>query len=296
MKPAPFRYHRPTDLEQTLDLLAELGPDAKILAGGQSLVPVLNMRLATPAHLIDINHLPDLDHVRVTEDAVVVGALVRHTQLLQDEAAASAQPLIGQALAHVAHPVIRNRGTTVGSLAHADPSGEMPAILALTGGSVLLRSASGERTLGAEEFFVGPMESAIAAEEIALEARFGLAAPGTRTAYTATTRRHGDYALAGVGLVVRLEQDRVQEARASFVSLTEVPDVLDLTPALDGATAADLPDRLAAVTEAVGAHVDPVDDIHASADYRRHLGVIQTHRLLTELLGATTQEPEEASA
>lgn len=296
MKPAPFTYHAPADLGQTLALLAELGPDAKVLAGGQSLVPVLNMRLAGPAHLVDINKVAGLDGVVTEPDAVRVGALVRHAHLLSHSAARTAQPLLRQALRYVAHPVIRNRGTTVGSLVHADPSGEMPAVLALTDGSVLLRSASGQREVPAAEFFVGPMESAIADDELAVEAVFGRFPAGTRTGFTETARRHGDYALAGVALAVHVEDGpdgpTVGQARASFVSVTDVPDVLDLTPVLGGAraAAADIAELSDAVAEAVSAHVDPVQDIHATADYRRHLTVVQTQRLLSTLVGAPVEE------
>lgn len=294
MKPAPFTYHAPEDLDQTLALLAELGPDAKILAGGQSLVPVLNMRLAGPAHLIDINKVPGLDEVVTEDDAVRVGALVRHAHLLSHSAARTAQPLLRQALQYVAHPVIRNRGTTLGSIVHADPAGEMPAVLALTGGRVRLRSASGERELGAEEFFVGPMESAIEADELAVEAVFGRFPAGTRTGFTETARRHGDYALSGVALAVQVEDGpdggTLGRTRASFVSVTDVPDVLDLTPVVGGASVADLAGLTDAVAEAVSAHVDPVQDIHATADYRRHLTVVQTQRLLSTLVGAAEEE------
>ncbi|OLT21842.1 molybdopterin dehydrogenase [Ornithinimicrobium sp. CNJ-824] len=306
MKPAPFGYHAPADLDEALALLAELGPDAKVLAGGQSLVPVLNMRLANPAHLVDLNRVPGLDHVTVEDDAVVVGALVRHAALLSHSAARTAQPLLRQALRWVAHPAIRNRGTTVGSIVHADPSGEMPAILAVTDGSVRLRSARGERVVPASEFFVGPMESCVADDEIAVEARFGRFPTGTRTGFTEIARRHGDYALAGVALAVQVEEagdagssdatggGRIRSARAGYVSVSEVPGVLDLTPVLGGASLDDVRDqRLAdAVAEAVAAHVDPVDDIHASADYRRHLAVVQTQRLLSSLTGAAAPDQE----
>jgi aerobic carbon-monoxide dehydrogenase medium subunit len=287
MKPAPFVYHAPADLQETLELLAELGPEAKVLAGGQSLVPVLNMRLADPAHLVDINRVPGLEEVTVTGDAVRVGALVRHAHLLSHRDASAAQPLLPQALRWVAHPVIRNRGTTVGSLVHADPAGEMPAVLALTDGHVLLRSVHGDREVPASTFFVGPMECCITADELAVEAVFGRFPPGTRTAFSEVARRHGDYALAGVALAARVGQDgTVSTARASFVSLTEMPDVLDLTPVVGGASAGDLPGLAASVEEAVAGHVDPVEDIHASADYRRHLAVVQTQRLLSALVDA----------
>lgn len=293
MKPAPFTYHAPADLDETLALLAELGPEAKVLAGGQSLVPVLNMRLAGPAHLIDINNVPGLDAVVTEDGAVRVGALVRHAHLLSHSAARTAQPLLRQALQWVAHPAIRNRGTTLGSIVHADPSGEMPAVLALTGGSVRVRSATGQREIPATELFVGPMESSVADDELAVEAVFGRFPAGTRTGFTETARRHGDYALAGVALAVAVEDGpdaTLGPVRASFVSVTEVPDVLDLTPVLGGATAADLGGLTEAVAEAVAAHVDPVDDIHASADYRRHLAVVQTQRLLSTLVGGAAEQ------
>ena len=294
MKPAPFSYHAPADLDEALALLSELGPEAKVLAGGQSLVPVLNMRLASPAHLVDLNRVPGLDHVRVEHDAVVVGALVRHAQLLSHSAARTAQPLLRQALSWVAHPAIRHRGTTVGSIVHADPSGEMPAILAVTDGSVRLRSAGGERVVPAADFFVGPMESCVADDEIAVEVRFGRFPEGTRTGFTEIARRHGDYALAGVALAVRVDAGTVRSARAGYVSVSEVPGVLDLTPVLGGADVQDLRGgRLAdAVAEAVAGHVDPVDDIHASADYRRHLAVVQTQRLLSSLMDPAAPDQE----
>ena len=288
MKPAPFVYHAPLTLEEALDLLAEHGHDAKVLAGGQSLVPVLNMRLAAPAHLVDINRLPDLGQVEVTDELVRAGALVRHADLLADDAAHEAQPLLRQALEHVAHPVIRNRGTVVGSLAHADPSGEMPAVLAITDGAVQLRSRDGGREVPWQEFFVGPMESAVAPEELAVGATFRRFPAGTRTAFTESVRRHGDYAIAGTALAMQVEDGRAAFARASFVSVTEVPAVLDLVPVLAGHDLADgaADDALEVVGAAVADFVDPGDDIHASADYRRHLAVVQTRRLLAELLGA----------
>lgn len=296
MKPAPFDYHAPADLDETLELLAELGPEGKVLAGGQSLVPVLNMRLASPAHLVDINRVPGLDQVSITDDAVRVGALVRHADLLAHPEARTAQPLLHQALRWVAHPVIRHRGTTVGSLVHADPSGEMPAILALTDGHVVLRSTRGEREVGTDEFFVGPMESCVEADELAVEAVFGRFPAGTVTGFTETARRHGDYALAGVALAVRLEDDgTVATARASYVSVTEVPGVVDLSPVLQGAASADLSARSQDLMDAVSAFVDPVDDIHATADYRRHLAAVQTVRLLTQLVNGTGDGAPERS-
>ncbi len=174
MKPSPLRYHRPGSLDEAVALLARLDGEGKVLAGGQSLVPMLSMRLAAPAHLVDINGLPGLDDVVVGAELVVVGALVRHSDLLAHDGVRAAQPLVAQALSHVAHPTIRNRGTTVGSVVHADPSAEMPAVLALLGGALRVASVRGEREVPAAELFVGPLETSLAADEVAVAVR----APG----------------------------------------------------------------------------------------------------------------------
>src|SRR5690606_31303808 len=178
------------------------GTGVKVLAGGQSLIPVLAMRLAEPGHLVDINGVAGLDRIEVTDDGVRIGALVRHAELLAHAEASRVQPLIGQGLENVAHAPSRNRGTTVGSLAHADPSGEMTTVLALTGGSVTAVSVRGEREIPAAEFFVGPLESCLEHDELAVSAFFPAAPAGSGSAFVEMARRHGDYALAGVGAVV----------------------------------------------------------------------------------------------
>lgn len=299
MKPPPFRYHAPSSVDEALTLLGEFSEEAKVLAGGQSLVPVLNMRLAQPAHLVDINAVPGLDRVEVTDDRVRVGALVRHAQLERDERAGAALPLLRQALRWVAHPAIRHRGTTVGSIAHADPSGEMPAVLALTDGVVHIASSRGRRSVAAGEFFVAPMESVLEADELVVGVDFGRFAPGSRAAYTEIARRSGDYALAGVGVAIEVADGVVRRARASFVSVTDTPDVLDLTPALegmeapgrDGATAGPVdPERLETAGGLARDHVRPETDIHAGADYRRHLVEVLTRRVTEAALTDPTQE------
>ena len=293
MKPAPFTYHCPDSLEEAVALLHELGPTAKILAGGQSLVPVLNMRLATPEHLVDLTRLPGLDRIEVTAEDVLVGALVTHRALERDDAAHAAQPLLRHALGNVGHPAIRARGTTVGSLAHADPNGEMPMILALTAGRVRARSVRGERTIPAAELFVGPLETCLAHDEILVEAAFGRLPAGARAGFTEYARRSGDYAMAGVGLVLEFEDEVLTGARAGFVSVTDVPCVLALDDAVAGTPAAEA-DRIAdEVVSRVEAFIDPEGDIHATADYRRHLAGVLTRRLLTEL---TTADRERATA
>jgi carbon-monoxide dehydrogenase medium subunit len=277
MKPPKFTYHAPRSVEEALALLAEHSTDAKVLAGGQSLLPVMAMRLAAPAHLIDINRLDGLASIDVDAAGVTVGALVRHARLEAEEAVRRHVPIVPEALRCVAHPVIRNRGTTVGSLTHADPSAEMPAILALLGGSVVARSAAGERVIDAADFFVGPMESALRYDELAVAARFPAPAGRSGTCFDEITRRHGDYAMCGVGTVVTLDDDdRVQSLWMSFVSIGDVPERLDLSEVVAG-THADEVDP-AVVGERAGELVDPPSDLHASADFRRHLAVTLARR------------------
>ena len=280
MKPSPFTYHRPAALDEALAVLAEVGDDGKVLAGGQSLLPILSMRLAAPGHLVDINRLSELDYLRSAPDGVRVGAVVRHAGLERDARARRAQPLLGRALRHVAHPTIRNRGTAVGSLVHADPSGELTAVLALTGGSVAVASASGRRTVPAGEFFLGPLESAVQPGELAIEAFFPALPPGTGTAFVEVARRHGDYAVCGVAAAVTLDADgEVSAARAAYISMAPVPAVLDL-PQPDGDPGD--PTSWQAAGEHAAGRLDPEADIHASAEYRSQLGRVLTTRALAE--------------
>jgi carbon-monoxide dehydrogenase medium subunit len=270
VKPAAFAYLRPRTLEEALEALAA-NEGAKVLAGGQSLVPLLSMRLAAPGLLVDINALPDLSDVTTTDSGVRVGALARHTAVLADEAAARAQPLLRQALRHVAHATIRNRGTPVGSLVHADAAAELPAVLCLLGGSVEVASVSGRRTVPAAELYLGPLESSLRHDELALAATFPGLGTGQGVAFDEVARRHGDYALCGVAALVEVADGAVSSARAAYLSVADVPTVVDLTPAAGdpdaaGALAAD--------------HLEPASDLHASADYRTHLVRVLTARAL----------------
>jgi carbon-monoxide dehydrogenase medium subunit len=277
MKPPVFEYHRPTSVREALDVLADTGADGKVLAGGQSLVPMLNMRLAAPGHLVDINRLAELAYVRTEPGGVRVGALARHAEVERDAAAYAAVPLLRQALTHVAHPTIRNRGTTVGSIVHADPAGEAPAVLTLLGGEVELASAGGRRTVAAADFFVAPLESAARAGELAVSAYFPRPPARTGTAWREVSRRHGDYALCGVGVLVTLDADgRIAAARAAFVSVGPTPVLLDLADAVAGQPSGAV--DWAAAAALVRAAVEPEEDIHATAAYRRHLAGVLTAR------------------
>ncbi|MEV5407661.1 FAD binding domain-containing protein [Thermopolyspora sp. NPDC052614] len=280
MKPPPFDYHAPRTVGEALEALADAGPDGKVLAGGQSLIPLLNMRLVAPGRLIDINGVDELDTLSVDWKGVRVGALARHAAVERSAAAAEAQPLLRQALRLVAHPVIRNRGTVVGSLVHADPAAELPAVLALLGGTVrLARHGGPDRDVPAAEFFVGPLESALRPGELAVSAFFPALPPGSGTAFCETARRHGDYALAGVAALVTLDDDlRITTAKAACVGVGPVPVVVDVSAecARRPAASADWP----AVARAVRDRVEPEDDIHATAHYRRHLTGVLAERAL----------------
>lgn len=270
MKPAPFTHHAPTSVEQAVGLLHQVGQEGKVLAGGQSLIPAMNMRLAAPTHLVDINRLPEADRIEVTDEWVRIGPLVRHEQLRRSSVAHDALPLLRAALDQVAHPAIRNRGTTVGSVTHADAAGEMPAVLALCRGIVEATGPDGVREIAAGDFFSGPLETTLDHDELVTGLRFARFPAGTRTGFWESARRSGDYALAGVALAVGPDF-----VRASFVSVTEVPDVLDLTAAAGhGADA---------VADAVREHVRPEADLHATADYRRALVTELTLRGLAQL-------------
>jgi len=280
MKPAPFTYHRPAEVDEAVRLLAELhdrDESAKVLAGGQSLVPLLSMRLAAPMHIVD------------------VGALVRHRGLERHEGAHAVLPLLRQALLNVAHPTIRNRGTVVGSLCHADPSAEMPAVLALLGGALTVRSVRGERTVRADELFTGPLETSLADDELALAAHFPTPPPRTGTSVVEVARRHGDYAVCGVVAAVTLDDTGlVTSARATYVSAGDTLAPVDLGQPVVGATPAAADWRAAGELARDGVATE--DDLHASAAYRSQLVAVLTERALREAAGRAGSRPRSGVA
>lgn len=276
MKPAPFAYVRPGTTE---DALAELGRDgAKVLAGGQSLVPVLAMRLGRPSTLVDINAVPDLNEMSRNNGHLRVGATVRQRQVQYDDAAA-AVPLLRLALPWVGHREIRSRGTVCGSIAHADPSAELPAVASCLDATMVVASTSGAREIPAGEFFTGAMSTVILPEELLTEVRFPVAREGEGFGFGEFARRHGDFALAGVAVRVRTTAAG-HNARISCFGISDHPVTRDVSPQLQSAldaTGAD-PDesdlRRALADHADGIADDVVDtggDAHASAAYRRQL-------------------------
>ncbi len=274
MKPAPFAYHAPATVPQAVHVLDDT--KGKVLAGGQSLIPILNMRLAEPEHVVDINRLTELAYIQTDTAGVTVGALARHSDAERDEQAAARLPVLRQALRLVAHPVIRNRGTVVGSLVHADPAAELPAVLALLGGSVTLTSVSGSRTVPAADFFVGPLESATRPGELAVSAHFPIPGGRAATDVAELSRRHGDFALAGVATLVTVNGQA--RARVACFGVGPAPIVVEAT-----GEPGDIADRTA---EVVCDAVRPEADIHATADYRRHLAGVLTARSVRTALGS----------
>lgn len=248
MKPPPFEYHAPATVDEALALLAGL-EDAKVLAGGQSLMPLLNFRLATPAHLVDVNRLPGLDRVYERDGGVAVGALVRQAEAERSPLLASACPLLAAALGHVAHPVIRNRGTVVGSIVHADPAAELPAVLLALGGRLRVRSQRGEREIAAADLFQGVFETAVEPDELAVEAWFPRF--GGPVAIAEESRRHGDFALAGA---VRAGD------RVVLFGVAATPVVVDPADPLRG--------------------LEPSGDLEATPEFRRHLAAEMVARAL----------------
>jgi carbon-monoxide dehydrogenase medium subunit len=295
MKPPPFAYHAPETVDEALDDLAGLGDDGKVLAGGQSLIPLLNMRLAAPAALVDINGVAGLDRIDVAE-AVTVAATVRHTALERHARALAACPLLGQALRHVAHPVVRNRGTVCGSIAHADPAGELTAVLAVLKGTVRVeRAGATPREIAADEFFVAPLESALTPGDLVTAVSFPRMRPDAGSAFVEIARRHGDYALCGIAAVVELDgQGAVSAARVGAISIHPTPLVVDCGEVLTGRPPDDA-DALRAAGELVDAASAPGGDLHADVAYRRQLTRVLTARALSAAADHARTRTQEAA-
>ncbi len=282
MKPAPFQYFAPTSLDQALDLLERYNYDAKPLAGGQSLVPAMNFRLARPGVLVDLNRVPDLAFVRPGSDGGLrIGAMTRQRQVERDPLVAERAPLIHETMPHIAHPQIRNRGTFGGSLAHADPAAELPAVLTALQGRFRLASKRGQRWLGADEFFVDFFTTALEPDELLVEIAVPPLPARTGWSFQEVARRHGDFAMAGLATLVTLdEQGRVQEARLVYLSVGDGPvTARQAAQVLQGQEPTEEAIQEAAEV-AARQDVDPVSDIHASSDYRRHLVKVLARRTL----------------
>jgi carbon-monoxide dehydrogenase medium subunit len=276
VKPPALRLQRPSSLGEALALLAEHGDDAKVLAGGQSLVPLLNFRLAAPALLVDLNQIPALAMIDIAGGAVRVGALCPQRDLERHEAALAACPLLRLALPYVGHVATRNRGTVGGSIAHADAAAELPRVLQTLAGEVEVTGQSGARLVPAEEFFVSHLTSCLEPDEIVTEVRFPVTGDGWGAGFAEVAPRHGDYAVCAVACALRVEGGVVAEARLGAGAVADRPLRLS---AAEGALAGTRcePEVLEAAATAARAAVEPSDGMHASAEYRRHLtGVLVT--------------------
>lgn len=272
MKPAPFEYYRPETVDEALGLLAEHGSGAKLLAGGQSLVPTMNFRLAQPAVLIDLNALAELEHIEPDGDALRIGAMTRQRQVERSALVAERAPLLHEAVPFIGHPQIRNRGTIGGSIAHADPAAELPVVMLARRARLHVRNRRDARSIPVDEFFTGLFATALGPEEILVDIELPAVPPSTGWAFDEVARRHGDFALVGAAAVVTLDDlGRCRDVRLVFSSVGDGPVLAhEAARQLEG----EIPDD-AAVRAAAGAaaerDVDPPSDIHASAAYRRQL-------------------------
>lgn len=284
MKPAPFSYIAPTSLEEALAALDQHGYDAKLLAGGQSLIPVMNFRLAQPAVIVDLNGVSELGHLLRNEaGGLRLGAMVRQRMLELDETIAALAPLLHEAMPHVAHTQIRNRGTLGGSLAHADPAGELPVITVALEARFCLRRLGGERWVSAEDFYQGLFMTALEPEEILVEVAIPPLPAQTGYAFLEVARRHGDYAQAGVAALVTVDGEGVcRQARLVYLNLGEIPRAAYRAAALliDQPLS---PELIAeAANQAAQEEIDPTADIHATVAYKRHLAEVLGRRALQQ--------------
>jgi carbon-monoxide dehydrogenase medium subunit len=282
LKPAPFAYVRAESLAHVHALLAEHGEEAKLLAGGQSLVPALNMRLATPSLLVDINGLDGLGRVDAGPDEIAIGALVRHAEIERSARVAEALPLLSRAIVHVAHPAIRTRGTFGGSIALADPAAELPACCLALDASFVVASSAGERRIPASAFFLDLFETALAPDEVLLRAQIPRLAPGEHCAFMEIARRHGDYASAGVALKARIDEGVATELRLAFFGVGRVPRLAPMAAACLAGRALDAA-ALARAKEALRSELEPMADTYHTADTKLHLAGVVLERALAAL-------------
>ena len=280
MKPAAFDFHRASSLDEALALLAQY-PSAKPLAGGQSLIPAMNFRLAQPAALVDLNRVAELAGISTTATGGLrIGAMTRHAAVERSDLVRRNAPLLAEAMPHVAHPQIRSRGTMGGSLAHADPSAELPAVMIALNASFVLRSRAGERRVAATDFFTGLFATALTPGELLVAAEIPPRAPRAGCAFLEVARRHGDYALAGVAAELSLDASgKIANARVALLSVGDCPVLAHAAASLAGQSPTDA--VLLAAANAIRDELDPPSDIHADAKYRRQLAAVLTRRALT---------------
>ena len=283
MKAPRFAYARPASVAEALALLAEHKDEARVLAGGQSLVPMLNFRVAAPKVLVDINRIAGLSGIKVAKNHIRIGALTRHVELERSADVARHLPLIASAMPHIAHPAIRNRGTFGGSCALADPAAELPACALALGATFVVAGRKGERRVAAQDFFRGLYATALKAGELLVAAEFPLPEPGYASAFGELARRHGDYAMVGVAAHGSTEGRKFSDVRVALFGVGDRPmRAARFERALDGRPAA--AKTIEGALAALDADLDPRADLHASAAMKRHLAKVLAGRVLRQLM------------
>lgn len=280
MKPAPFTYASPTTVDDVIALLDTHGEAAKLLAGGQSLTPMMNLRLASPEYVIDLNRIEGLDYMEERDGVLAIGAMTRQRRLERSDVVRQHYPLLAEAAPLIGHPATRNRGTIGGSLAHADPAAELPALLLTHGGSVVVQGVHGSREIPAEEFFVTILTTTLEPGELLTEVRLRRWPAGTGWCFLEESRRYGDYAVVGVAALLHLHADGgCAQVAVTLFGVGDTPYVVAEAPTLlVGHRPGE--DRFTAVGQAAAEGVEPEDDVHASAAFRRHLCAVLTRRAL----------------
>ncbi len=281
MKPPPFDYVRVDSVDAAIAALRRSDGDARLLAGGQSLVPMLNFRLLRPSLLVDINGIAGLSDIEVAGDVVRIGALTRHRQLEISPAIAAHLPVIATAMGHVAHLAIRNRGTIGGSLSHADPAAELPMLALLLDAELEIESAAGRRRLAARDFFRGALSVALAADDMLVEIRIPVLPAAAGWGFAEVARRSGDFALAAAAATITVAAGVVRQVRLAVTGVGETPQRMSEAEALLAGQAVG-PALLVAVRDSVRSVVEPGSDLHASSDYRRHLVGVLAQRAVAD--------------
>ena len=282
MKAAAFTYARATSVVNALELLAAHGDRAKVLSGGQSLMPAMNLRLVSPDIVVDIGGLTELRGIAVSGDVLAIGALTRHVDLLRSPEVAAHAPLLRDAVAHVAHPAIRNRGTVGGSLAHADPASEIPACMAALDATIVVRGPGGERRIATAEFFRGIYETALSPQDLLVAVELPLSGEGARFFFQEYARRHGDYAIVGLAARAVVGGGQFTDLRLGFFAVGDRPLLADAARKLINVSVT--PALLAETAAALAEELDPEEDQQASPAMRRHLATVLMRRCVAALL------------
>jgi aerobic carbon-monoxide dehydrogenase medium subunit len=283
MKASAFSYARATSVGNALELLAAHGDGAKVLSGGQSLIPAMNLRLISPDLIVDIGEIAELRGISVRDNVLTIGALTRHADLLGSPDIAAHVPLLTEAVAHIAHPAIRNRGTLGGSLAHADPASELPACMLALNATIIIRGPAGERRMPAEDFFTGIYETALSAQELLVAVELTAAGKNSAHYFSEFARRHGDYAIVGLAALAIVEEDAFADLRLGFFAVGDRPVLAKAASRL--VKTAITPAVLSEASTALSEELDPQDDQQASGSMRRHLAKVLLARCVATLLG-----------